>query len=438
MLKRLFLIALFTGAGQLFAILILKLVAQKGLSAQLAGLAHVDSLFFFIMNVIAFGLQSVAIRNIALSKEWKTEYINTQSARLTLALLLTSGALLAFNDPVYIIFLLAPFIALSGDYALYSLGHPITGAIIAFVRAVIPYGLMALIIWGNPDNIVLAFIGGIAIAFAVTNFYISRFIGAPVIVMPKWKNLVLYIYSIPLGLVNVSLYFIGIGLLLIVPYFYPESTVAVVFVGLKFYFIYKGILRIIHQAFVKEMMNDDVCLQIDQLSIICGLAFAGTVLIFPEAFITVFFGKVFIQYANFFVILGIAALIYSFVLSMGTRMMLEKRDKKYTLLTIAAALTSIASVIIFSFYLKNAEAIALSILFAEIICMLGLLLMNTEKLMQKRFLFFFESALLLAQPLAFRYLFSDSPIWFLTGMGTFAMLLLFLNRRKFKTLGMAV
>ena len=69
MLKRLFLIALFTGAGQLFAILILKLVAQKGLSAQLAGLAHVDSLFFFIMNVIAFGLQSVAIRNIALSKE---------------------------------------------------------------------------------------------------------------------------------------------------------------------------------------------------------------------------------------------------------------------------------------------------------------------------------------------------------------------------------
>lgn len=439
MLKRLFLIAFFTGAGQIFAILVLKFIAQKNLSPQLADLAHVDSLFFFILNIIAFGLQSVAIRNIALSKEWKTEYINTQSARLMLGLLLAGGTLLAFKDPVYIIFLLAPFMALSGDYALYALGYPVTGAVVSFVRAIIPYGLIALAIWIDPDHIVLIFIGGIAVAFALTNFYIAKFIHAPFIMMPKWKNLLMYLHSIPLGLVNVSHYFVGIGLLLVVPYFYPDNNiVAVVFVGLKFYFIYKGILRITHQAFVKDMLSNEVCLQIDQLSIICGLTFAGTVLIFPESFINVFFGKIFIQHINFFVILGMAALAYSFVLSMGTRLMLEKRDKEYTILSVTTAIISVVAVVLLSYFFSNAESVAISILFAEIFFMLGLLLMNKEKLIARRFIFFIRSALLLAIPVACRYIFSDSTVWFFTGMGTFAILLLFLNRQKFTTLGLTV
>lgn len=436
MLKRLFLIGFFTGAGQLFAILILKFVAQKSSAAQLANLAHVDSLFFFILNIIAFGLQSAAMRNIALSGEWKSEYINTQSARLMLGIFLTAVGLVAFNDPVYAVFFIAPLFALSGDYALYALGYPVTGAIVSFIRTVIPYGLIAIIVWSDPSWMVLVFLIGITIAFAATNYYIARFIHAPFVVTPKWKNLLLYFHSLPLGVVNVSLYFIGVGLLLIVPYFYPERIVAVAFVGLKFYLIYKGVLRIIHQAFVKDMIRDEVCLQIDQLSIICSLAFAGAVFIFPESFITLFFGKIFIQYSSFFIILAIAAFIYSFVLSMGTRIMLEKKDKDYTILSITSATISIVSVIVLSYFFKTAESIAISILLGEASFTTGLLVvMNKKNLISKRFLFLLRSAFFLLIPLLCRYIFSDSLPWFFIGMATFTTLLLFLNRHKFSTLG---
>src|SRR5687768_16565465 len=107
MLKRLFLIGLFTGAGQVFAILVLKFVAQKTSSDQLGILGQLDSLFFFILNFIALGLQSTAMRNIAVAKDWKRGYISTQSARCMLGLCLIAGALLSFNNPVYIIFLIS-------------------------------------------------------------------------------------------------------------------------------------------------------------------------------------------------------------------------------------------------------------------------------------------------------------------------------------------
>jgi len=78
MLKRIFIIGLFTGAGQLYSIFVLKLISNidsPGLSNEIAQL---DSLFFFILNLIAFGLQSAAIRDIALAKEWKQEYRRIQ------------------------------------------------------------------------------------------------------------------------------------------------------------------------------------------------------------------------------------------------------------------------------------------------------------------------------------------------------------------------
>jgi len=281
MLKRLLIVGLFTGAGQLFSIWVLKLVSQKTNTGLLTHLAQIDSSYQFILNVIALGLQSAAMRNIAISPDWQKEYAETQSARLTLSLLLLPISFLAFSNTVYCIFAVAPLVALSGDYALYALGHAVMGSLIAFVRVILPYAFIVLFLLVDHAHINYGYFAGLVLAFVLTNFYISRQLKTPLFFVPRWKNIFLYVKNIPLGLVTLSLYFIGMGVLLVVPYFYPADMVAVAFVGLKFYLIFKGVLRIIHQSFVKDMLRDEVCLQVDQLSMIGGLLFLGSCLFFP-------------------------------------------------------------------------------------------------------------------------------------------------------------
>jgi len=92
MLKRIFVIGIFTGAGQLYSVFVLKFISQHCTSSQLNEIAQLDSLIFFIMNVIAFGLQSAAIRNLALAHDWKQEYYQTQSARIAMGMMLVIGS----------------------------------------------------------------------------------------------------------------------------------------------------------------------------------------------------------------------------------------------------------------------------------------------------------------------------------------------------------
>src|ERR1700749_4299500 len=122
MIKRISTISILTGAGQLLAIFALKYISQHGLSEQLKAMGEADSLIQFIISLIGAGLQSVAMRNIALSEHWQQEYQDTQSARTCFGILLTGLGLLAFIKENYLLFILAPLFAWSGDYVLYALG----------------------------------------------------------------------------------------------------------------------------------------------------------------------------------------------------------------------------------------------------------------------------------------------------------------------------
>lgn len=432
MLKRILIVGLFTGAGQLFSILVLKLVSQKSNSGQLTQLAQMDSLYQFIFNIIALGLQSAAMRNIALSDEWQKEYSRVQSARLMLSLLLFPISLLAFSDPAYSIFALAPLLALSGDYALYALGRPVTGSIAACARIVIPYGCILLTVFIRPDFISYSYFVALILALLLNNLYIARQLKMPFFFKPKWRDIFLYLKNIPLGLVTLSLYFIGTGVLLVMPYFYPSGMVAVAFVGLKFYLIFKGVLRIIHQSFVKDMLRNDICLQVDQLSMIGGILFFGSALFFPDSFISLFFGKIYVSHRVFFLLLGVCALVYSFALSVTTRAMLEKKDKDYTIVSTIAAGLCLLSVILFSFLSENVLYISVSILIGELSFLIGMLLiMKQKELLPQRALFLGPNLFFLLIPFAFRYFGGDTTLLYITSFSILALLLLLAHRRKF-------
>ncbi|MEJ7736753.1 MAG: hypothetical protein WKF97_04935 [Chitinophagaceae bacterium] len=433
MIKRIAFIAVLSGTGQLLSIFVLKYISQRLPVHTMNSLAQLDALFQLLLNLIALGLQSSAMRNITLSREWKVEYLQTQSARLTLALLLSMIGLFSFIDWEYCLFFIAPILALNGDYALYALGKPVKGAFIGFIRIVVPYSLLLITTYLKPEAANAVFLGSWVIIYLITNILINSYLKVDIKVRPEWKHLQLYLKSLPLGAVSLSFYFLGLGLLLIVPYFYPPVTGTIAFMGLKFYVIFKGVLRIIHQAFLKEMTSTIWCLKVDELSMLIGMVLLGSVLIYPESFITLFFGKQFIPERSFFTYLGIAALLYSFVLSTTTRALLEKKDLPYTVITLIAAVMALACTIVISFWSPRADSIAISICVGELALVAGLIYIAADSgLLKPRLRFLLFNSVLFAIPLGFRCILADNLLWYITSFGLLALALAFLHRNTFK------
>jgi lysylphosphatidylglycerol synthetase-like protein (DUF2156 family) len=234
-------------------------------------------------------------------------------------------------------------------------------------------------------------------------------------------------------MVSLSSYFLGLGLILIVPYFYPLIVETVAFIGLKFYVIYKGVLRIIHQAFFKEMIDDSWCLKIDQLSMLIALLYLSSVLFFPESFITLFFGKQYMSEKYFFLLLGISAVIYSFLSSTGTRAILDKKDVPITIITALAAFATIFSVIILSYFNIKTISISASIIIGEIALLLGLAKISSIKnLVYPRLMFLFIHFSLLIIPYLFVFFFKDDIATYVISVLALSLVLFLINLKRFR------
>lgn len=438
MIRRISTIALLTGAGQLLSIFALKYISQHGTADELKAMGEADSLIQFMISLIGAGLQSVAMRNIALATDWRQEYLDTQSARVSFSVLLALMSVLAAIKGNYVLFLIAPLLALSGDYALYGLGHPVVGASVALLRVALPYSLIVIAAMHWPSAIVAVYAGAVAVVYAATNVFISWYLKVPYLILPRFPKLMLYLKSLPLGVVNLSIYFLGLGLLLIIPWFYNNHVVAVAFVGLKVYVIYKGVLRIVHQAFLKDMIRDSVQFQVDQLSILLGITFAGSALIFPASFISLLFGSKYSGDLLFFQLMAVAALIYSLFLSMSTNILLQRKDKKYAAISAGAVLATVIAAIALSWALPKAESLGISLCIGETFWMTGLLWVSgTTDILRKRTFFLLPNLAFLAIPVVCRIFFGDSLWCWMAGFGGFAIILLILHLKKFLLLASA-
>ncbi len=433
MLKRIVFIAVLTGIGQIIAIFSIKFTSVLVSPQKLSSIAHIDALLSLLLSIIALGLQSSAMRNIALTTKWKEEYNTTQTARFTLGLILFTLGTFLFVRWEYSFFFLAPLFAMSGDYALYAIGKPVTGAAIACLRLAIPYGFMLIAARFKPEIVSYVFILSWAFVYLVTNTIISRALQVKSFYAPEWRSLKLYLQSLPLGIVSVSFYFLGIGVILIIPYFYPLAVETVAFIALKFYVLFKGVLRIIHQAFFKEMINDSWCLKIDQLSILIALLYLSSTLFFPNSFITFFSGKQYVGEKYFFLLLGISAVVYSMLLSCTTRALLDVKDRPYTIITAIAALITIISVIVLSYFNMALISIGVSILVGEIFLLLGLRKISTIKnLMLPRLFFLFTNSLLLLIPYLSALFFKDDFVTYIISLITLSLALFFVNLKKIR------
>ncbi|HXB06694.1 MAG TPA: hypothetical protein VNW04_06255 [Puia sp.] len=433
MLKRLSLVALFTGSAQLTTLFALKYLGGSMDAGRLSALGEIDSLLNLIISLIALGLLMSSVRDIAISKDWGQEMDRAQAARLTLSLCLLPAAAWSWYNQDYRIFLFAPVFALNADYALYGRSYPVLAAVIAFCRVLLPY--LAVLIaasqhYAHTINVFLLSSVGVYLA---SGLFIARFLGRPYFQRPSLKSLHLYWQSLDLGVASLSYYFIGLGLIPIAVYFYNDRVIATAYVGCKVYMIFKGVLRIISQSFIKEMVSTGVQLQVDRLAGFAGFLFLAAVLFYPATFQKLFLSKALEFDRNMLITLALAGLVSALLLSYANRAILEKKDRLYSIITGSASIASIGFCIILSFFLPSAESVFIAIFVGELLSVLGLVRVfhaREELLLRARI--WLKYILLAALPFGVKMVLGDSYIGFLAGSGLMgaAFVLVFYKRLR--------
>jgi hypothetical protein len=433
MLKRLTLVAFFTGSAQLSTLLALKYLAGTLTAARLSALGEIDSLINLIVNLVALGLLLSSVRDIALSKEADKEIDKAQTARLTLSLCMIPLAVWGLYHKYYLIFLFAPVFALNADYALYGRSYPVLAAFVSLVRVIVPYLVLLITLPLAPDHITEAFfISSVAVYFGV-GLFITRFLHRPYWPRPSLKSLKLYWKSLDLGIAGLSYYFIGLGLITIAANFYTDSVVAVAYVGCKMYMIFKGVLRIISQSFVREMINEDVQLQVDRLAGFAGFLFLAGTVFYPSSFLRLFLNKALDIDKHMLLILGLSGLIAAILLSYPNKAILQKRDRPYSIVMAMAASASIILCIVLSFFYPSPASVFISILAGELLGFLGLAkLFGSWQNLAPRMIIWGKYLLMLAIPLVIRIYFGDVYRAFFAGMGTMMVVFLLVFHKKLR------
>ena len=433
MIKRVAVLFLVTGAGYGFSVLALKYLAKNGDLAQVAAIGELESLMQFLIGLIGFGMQTEAIRSISFSEDWRAQLGKAQQARITFSLLLIFVSLFSFYNQYYLYFLLAPIVAFSSDYALYARGFPLIGSSISFVRVVVPLVSSLLAVFMAPRYLLLTYVVSSAVSYALTNAFISWYLKTPLFYIPRFSSLKLYLSTVPLGIINLCFYFFGLGLLMLVQFFFEEKELVVCFVALKFYLIYKGAIRVIQQAFVNRMTEDAICLSVDHISIMMSVLFLGSILIFPSIFISLFFGEQFNSDYWFFVFLGFSAVAFSIFNSANTRALLERQDKLFMKIALSAVLiTVIAFLFLFQFN-KRVEVVTLSLLIGEsfFTCLLAIRFFNWNQIMA-RISILLLCSIGLVLPWLVKYWLLENMLVYISSFGILSMVMLLFSYKKLR------
>jgi hypothetical protein len=367
MFKRLLVVGFLTGFAHLINIVVLKLLSVRVSTNSLSDIGEIDSLVILIIGFVSFGIQLSATRKLALMKDWEKEYYDTQSARFTLSLFLCLFCVTGFIITKNFLFLIAPVFALNADYALYGRGMPKSGALVSFVRVLIPSLSLLIAVFFFLDSIVIIYIVSIFFAYLIGGLMVSQILKVPYFVKPKVANLKKYLTHIDIGIAGIFYLFIGVGLINIISFFYSDPVIAVIYLLLKIYIIFRGVRQIIVQSFFKELSNEKIALKVDYFSLLGGVVFFVTLAVFPNLFTQIFLNPEFLIYYKSIFILALAGFISSFTTSTGARLLLMGKDKEYSRNIIFAGSISILSSIVF--YLTFGDKphmVAFSILLGEL------------------------------------------------------------------------
>jgi uncharacterized membrane protein len=341
------------------------------------------------------------------------------------------AAIAGFFSPIYWLMLFAPVFALNPDYALYAKGRPVMASFLAFIRVVLPSIVLIISSVYFAEQMIILFSAGIIFMYLITGIYTSYILKSSYLVSPSLKSLSLYFETLPIGIVSFAYYFLGLGLIIPTTYFYvDERTVAISYIIIKIYVVFKSALRIINQAFISDMADDKVCAKVDQLAILGGLAFLASALFFPKGFINLFAGKKIDIATTWVYLLGITGFIISPFISLTTKAILKRKDKQYASIAFIAVVLSV-SIVALSSIINIETGVLIGLIAGELLCVIGLLItLKQTSLIKHRFGFIIKNLYLLIIPAVISWLAGDNTQAFLVFIILFLITALLTNKKK--------
>lgn len=369
MLKRVAIMGLLTGLAHFLSIFSLSVAVRFLSKEQISSLGKIDANILLVTSIIAFGLQISTTRDIALSDNWKAMIKNTQSARFTLSLFLVAYGtveLLLTKSVSSLSYIIAPFIALNADFALYGIGKPITAAIFSFLKILIPAASLILVSIFLSDLTEVAYILSTAIGLVISGVLISKSLKSSYLQSLNKKFVSIYLANTKIGLASLSITLLSLGQIAIAKYFYQDYIITNAYTALKLYVLYRGAQRLIIQSFYRDINDDRKSISLDNLGIIVGFLFFIVATVYSRPTISILYGNEYLSSSTNLMILGAAALISSILTTGSPKLMLLKKDHEYFTSYVISAAISISATICLSYTSYADNGISIGIFLGEL------------------------------------------------------------------------
>ncbi len=433
MIKRVFWIALYTGMGQVLSLITISYVLRNLGKVVNGYMGIIDSTILVMATVISFGIQLSVNRNVATTKSWRSNYILAQSSRFSLSLLIIFFGIVSYFynwDITKWIYFIAPVIALNGDYSLYGHGKPITAARLSFVRVALPN--IAILVGSNfiGEDAIYLYVIFAGIGILNSGLWASKVNDVPYFVKPRKSFYKTYFKYGKVGVFQLSYAIMVTGILAISKGLYSVAILGLVFGILKYFEVFKGVLRIVVQAFFRELKNEGTNLRIDKAGILIGCAILIPTFFYRETTLNFLYNDAYAGIEEIFGIIGLAMFFASLKASADMQILMKRKDD-VNLYSYLVALTITLGI---SFYYSTTDSpvfgIPLGLMAGEftLVLLLGYQLGKWQFFID-RFIFLAKLIPILLLAVAIRYIFGESIITLFVSLGVYALLSFFFYRK---------
>lgn len=259
---------LLTGLGYATTVLYTYIILSTATAETISRLNKYESIIAIIAGLISLGVVQDTSRNIAKNPaNWKHIYNEAQRIRLFLAIVISLISLAIYaatRDDIYLLGLATLAMALSGEYALYALGRPVSGSVASFFRAISFSALIVLaVLFIDTDLNAITITIACSLSFIICGAIASASLKTNYLTTPKIASINT---AKTIGTIAIFMFFynnIKPAIILIIPKHLSPEESTYYFEAYKLYFIFFSIRRVLVQTLYKDIITNLYALKYD-------------------------------------------------------------------------------------------------------------------------------------------------------------------------------
>ncbi|NTW88272.1 MAG: hypothetical protein HGB26_03930 [Desulfobulbaceae bacterium] len=233
-----------------------------------ASIGLLESSLYLTTGIVSFGILQLAAREVVSGEAIHAVARRYQSLRFAIGLMVGAVGLVAYlitGQSKWIMFILAPVVALNVDYLLYAVGRPQVAGIVALVRQGGPYLAMMLAIVVGFKKIDFCFITVTLIGFLLAGMLSAYALKIRYLYLPSF-NLANKIKPVlTVGISDFTYNSMRSSLPLVSGIFFQGEEVLVVYGFFKLMMVFIGARRLLVQFFYSRLVDPHLAKNVDWL-----------------------------------------------------------------------------------------------------------------------------------------------------------------------------